>query len=70
MQTKGAPSFALDTVQIKAMYKKAAARESFSVRCKDLGLNDSVEAQLPPQLAPWITRAVHERRLLDFGCLP
>ena len=41
VQTKGAPSFALDTVQMKTMYEKAAARESFSVRCKDLGFNDT-----------------------------
>lgn len=67
VQTKGSPpSFALDGVQVKAMYEKAAARESFSVRCKDtLGFNDTAIEQLPPQLAPWITKAVHERRILD-----
>jgi HK97 family phage major capsid protein len=27
--------------------------------------NDTVEAVIPPQLASWITEAIHERRLLD-----
>jgi HK97 family phage major capsid protein len=69
VQTKGSPpSLALDSAQMKAMFEKACNHESFStqVRNKDtIGFNSGIGAQLPAQLAPYITRAIHERRLMD-----
>ena len=45
------------------MHQAAATSQSYTVSTKDF--NSSVTPQIPAELAPWVTRAVHERRLLD-----
>ena len=45
------------------MHQAAATSQSDTVSTKDF--NSSVTPQIPAELAPWVTRAVHERRLLD-----
>jgi HK97 family phage major capsid protein len=55
------PNVVPDDAQCSLMYQKAMSGES--VIMKDF--NDSVSAQIPPQLASWITEAIHEKRLLD-----
>ncbi|WP_082939793.1 phage major capsid protein [Mycobacterium sp. 852014-50255_SCH5639931] len=60
-----APNVILDDAQCKALYDKAAMGEAAQLRCKEVGFNDTVEAQIPPELAPWITKWVHEKRIID-----
>jgi HK97 family phage major capsid protein len=55
------PSVVPDDARCRQLYNKAMTGES--VIMKDF--NDTVEAVIPPQLASWITEAIHERRLLD-----
>lgn len=65
---RGAPSVMLSDAQCKGMWEAAQSRTPTSVRVKDSwtsqGFN-TAESLLPAELAPWITKWVYEKRILD-----